>query len=148
MDNEFNFPFYKLLGDVLRGHFSLSHKTLEKEGLYPGQPPVLFTIYKNDGISQKEIAEKTKIKPATVTVMIRRLEKAGFVSKSIDSNDQRISRIHLTEKGLNACTNLKKVISEIDSICLNNFTKDEINSLQYLLNKVKNNLKENKTELS
>ncbi len=148
MDSEFNFPFYKLLGEVLRAHFSLSHKTLEKEGLYPGQPPVLFTIYKNDGISQKEIAEKTKIRPATVTVMIKRLEKAGFVSKSIDSNDQRISRIHLTEKGITACKNLKTVIKKIDSICLKNFTKEEVNSLQHLLNKVKNNLKDNKNELN
>lgn len=147
MDSNENFSFHSLLREVLRAHFSLSHKTFEKDGLYPGQPPVLCAVYKHDGISQKEIAEKTRIKPATVTVMIKRLEKAGFIKKSIDEKDQRISRIHLTEKGFNACENLKEVTKELDAICLKNFTSEEIISLEHLLNKVKNNLKENKNNI-
>ena len=47
MSNKIDFSFHKLLGEVIRLHFSLSHKTLEKEGLYPGQPPLLYALYDN-----------------------------------------------------------------------------------------------------
>lgn len=144
MNNKIDFSFHKLLGEVIRLHFSLSHKTLEKEGLYPGQPPLLYALYDNDGLSQKELAKKLNLKPATITVMIKRLEKSGFIKRTSDENDQRISRIHLTEKGIHACVELKAIVTDIDNVCLDNFTEKEIASLKELLNKVKNNLKNHK----
>ncbi|MBY0754628.1 MarR family transcriptional regulator [Clostridium sardiniense] len=144
MNSEDNFSFHKLLGQVVRLHFCLTHKTLEKEGLYPGQPPLLYALYDEDGLSQKEIAEKLHLKPATITVMIKRLEKAGFIKKVADENDQRISRIHLTEKGISSCVDLKSMVKQIDDICLHNFTDDDINSLKILLERIQTNLKVHK----
>ena len=39
------------------------------------------------------------IKPATVNVMIKRMEKSGFLRKEQDVQDLRISRIFITDKG-------------------------------------------------
>lgn len=144
MNSEDNFSFHKLLGHVVRLHFCLTHKTLEKEGLYPGQPPLLHALYNEDGLSQKEIAKKLRLKPATITVMIKRLEKAGFIKKVSDENDQRVSRIHLTEKGIKSCVEVRSMFKQIDDICLHNFTKDEIDSLRILLEKIESNLKNHK----
>ena len=63
------------------------------------------------------------VKPATVTVMIKRLEKTGFVERKDDKNDQRISRIFLTEKGKNICENLKEMHAEIEKKCFYNYNK-------------------------
>lgn len=144
MNSEDNFSFHKLLGQVGRLHFCLTHKTLEKEGLYPGQPPLLYALHDEDGLSQKELAKKLHLKPATITVMIQRLEKAGFIKKVADENDQRVSRIHLTEKGIESCIELKSMVKQIDDICLLNFTDDDIDSLKVLLERIRSNLKNHK----
>lgn len=144
MNFENSFSFHKSLCKVFKLHFSLSHKTLEKLGLYPGQPPLIHILSKYDGLSQKDLSKYLNIKPATLTVMVKRLEKSGFLKKVIDEKDQRISRIHLTEKGENASKELNKTIQEIDDICLTNFTNEEKNSLKFLLDKVNNNLKNHK----
>ncbi len=135
-----DFYFLKTLGQVMKAHFSLSHGELEKEGLYPGQPQLLFVLNKKDGISQREIADILNTKPATITVMIKRLEKSGFLYKKNDEHDGRVSRVFLSEKGKIACNNLKTVINKIDKICLENFSDDEIETLNKLLIKVKTNL--------
>lgn len=147
IDDEKELVFLKNLGNLMRAHFSLTHCELESEGLYPGQPQLLFTLYKTDGISQREIAEKLKIKPATITVMIKRLEKSDFLFKKFDEKDRRVSRIFLSEKGYAACERLKVIFRKIDRICLENFTDKETETLNNLLFKVKTNLENyNKTK--
>ncbi|WP_297630815.1 MarR family transcriptional regulator [uncultured Clostridium sp.] len=147
MDDEKELVFLKNLGSLMRAHFSVTHCELEKEGLYPGQPQLLFTLYKANGVSQREIADKLKIKPATITVMIKRLEKSGFLFKEFDKKDRRVSRIFLSEKGFQTCERLKIVFRKLDKICLENFTDKEIETLNNLILKVKTNLENyNKTK--
>lgn len=145
LDEEFS--FHRLLGEVVRLHFALTHSNLEKEGLYPGQPPLLYALHHHGGLSQKDIAKKLNLKPATITVMIKRLEKSGFIIKTPDEKDRRVSRIYLTDKGTKACESLKSIVNKIDNICLNNFSKEELENLSFLLNKVKINLENHKNEI-
>ena len=91
---------YGLFAELGRLHFLRTHSFLEKTGVYPGQPPLLFALYKENGQSQKDLAKKMRIKPATMTVMIKRMEKTNFIERNQDDNDQRISRIYITEKGI------------------------------------------------
>ena len=135
LDEEFS--FHRLLGEVVRLHFSLTHSNLEKEGLYPGQPPLLYALHHHGGLSQKDIAKKLNLKPATITVMIKRLEKSGIIIKTPDEKDQ----------GTKACESLKSIVNKIDNICLNNFSKEELENLSFLLNKVKFNLENHKNEI-
>ena len=39
------------------------------------------------------------LQPATVTNTLRRLERDGLVDRRVDSDDQRVSRVYVTEKG-------------------------------------------------
>lgn len=125
---------------VIKLHYQRLHTTLEKLGLYPGQPPMLFILYKNDGQSQRELADKLHIKPATTTVMLTRLEKAGLVTRKQDEEDQRVSRVYLTEKGRDICKILKKVMEDLNEECFGNFSDDEKELLRSLLMKMSDNL--------
>ncbi|KRQ88055.1 putative HTH-type transcriptional regulator YusO [Caloramator mitchellensis] len=125
---------------VIKLHYQRLHATLEKLGLYPGQPPMLFILYKNNGQSQRELAEKLHIKPATTTVMLTRLEKAGLVTRKQDELDQRISRVYLTDKGMEVCEVLKKVMGDLNEECFGNFSDDEKELLRNLLQKMADNL--------
>ena len=65
---------------------------MQELGIYPGQIPVLGLLSYQDGLSQREIAERLHIKPPTVNVTVQRLEKAGFLYREADEKDQRLSR--------------------------------------------------------
>ena len=60
---------------------------MQELGIYPGQIPVLGLLAYKDGLSQREIAEKLRIKPPTVNVTVQRLEKAGFLCKKLEENE-------------------------------------------------------------
>lgn len=134
--------FQKIFVQIGRFHFLISQHELEKMELYPGQPQLLLTLYQNDGRSQRELSECLMVKPATITVMIKRLEKTGFVERRNDEKDQRISRIFLADKGKNICKKLSEMHGEIEKQCFANFTVEEKIVLRRLLIQVRDNLDE------
>jgi DNA-binding MarR family transcriptional regulator len=75
------------------------HELLEGLGLYQGQPSVLRALWKQDGLMHSELAELLNRSPSTITNMVKRMEKAGFVVRRPDPRDERISRVYLTSAG-------------------------------------------------
>ena len=106
---------------------------MQEFGIYPGQIPVLGLLAHKDGLSQKEIAEKLRIKPPTVNVTVQRLEKAGFLYRKADEKDQRVSRIYLTEKGHRAKDKGMKKVKENEKILLDGFSDAELCLLRRFL---------------
>ncbi|MCX7883779.1 MAG: MarR family transcriptional regulator [Caloramator sp.] len=131
---------YAVFGQIIRLHFQCLHNMLDKYGMYPGQPPMLFALYHMDGQSQKELAEKLNIKPATITVMLRRMEQTGLITRKQDEEDQRISRVYITDKGRKICEELKKVMIVLNDECFKDFTQEEKDMLYKCLVKVRANL--------
>lgn len=105
---------YQLFNQVIRLHFQLIHETLEPLGLYPGQPPVLFVLAHKSGLKQRELADHLHIQPATLTVMLKRMEASGYVTRGPDPQDQRVSRVYLTDKGKELCLQVRKAFANIE----------------------------------
>jgi DNA-binding MarR family transcriptional regulator len=116
------------------------HKLLEKMGVYPGQPPLLFIVGKYDGLSQRELAEKLHIKAATITVMLRRMEKTGLVERKPDRDDQRISRVYLSGRGKEVLSEVRETLKEIEEECFSNLTVEEKLLLRRFMMQMKDNL--------
>lgn len=131
---------YYIFLEVLRRHYNLTHTLLNNIGIYPGQPPMLFALNKKDGQSQKELAHKLNLKPATITVMVKRMEKENLVVRRQDDKDQRISRVYLTKKGKEMFKKTNEVINNIEKICFQNFTPEEKLLLRRLFMQMKQNL--------
>jgi len=119
------------------------HAHMEKVGLYPGQHPVLFILKRHtEGLSQKELAEHMKIKPATITVMLKRLESNEVIKRRPDPVDQRVTRVFLTEKGLALADRMVGTLHEVEQECFRNFTVEEQALLRRLFMQMRDNLKE------
>lgn len=131
---------YYIFLEILRLHHYKAHKLLEEIGLYPGQPPLLFTLNKNSGQSQRELADKLHVKASTMNVMIKRMEKGGFIERRQDSEDGRISRVYITDLGREICKKSHIAMKEIEGEMFSNLTKDELIICRRLLLQVKNNL--------
>ncbi|RAL24148.1 MarR family winged helix-turn-helix transcriptional regulator [Thermoflavimicrobium daqui] len=101
--------------DMLIGEYDVS----------PGQPPLLMRLAEKDGQIQKELARQIHVKPATLTVMINRMQKAGLVERKPDQIDQRVSRVYLTEKGRLATEAVKNALYTIEQKCFEHFSSEE-----------------------
>lgn len=134
---------YRIFLEILRLYHHKMHKLLEEIDLYPGQPPLLFTLNKEDGQSQKELAEKLNVRASTMTVMLKRMEKGNLVERKQDLEDQRISRVYITEAGKEICEKSKEVMRRTEKEMFGNLTVDEKVILRRLLLVVRDNIKDN-----
>jgi len=114
MNNINRDSLYYIFLEILRLHYYRSHVLLEEIGVYHGQPPMLFILNKTDGQSQKELATILGVTPATITVMLKRMEKSNLVIRKQDDEDQRISRVYITEEGKEIANKAKQVMNDID----------------------------------
>ena len=129
-----------LLAQVSRLHHQRAYELLEKIGLYRGQPPVLFALWEQDALTHGELAGKLQITPATITKMIQRMEKSGFVSSQPDASDQRVSRVYLTEAGRAVRVELEAVWKRLEAESFRGFNDDERVVLGEYLLRLRSNL--------
>lgn len=130
----------KKLFMIQRLQFQILHKELEKHGIHPGQPPMLMIVAKHEGITQNRIAEELNVKPATVAIMLRRMERAGLIRREQDEKDRRLQRVYLTEKGKLYCDFLKQHLQGMETIITNGFTDPEKEQLESFLSRIIANL--------
>ena len=128
------------VAQVCRLHHARVHALMEDLGLFPGQPPVLFNLWERDGRSQTELAERLRIKPATMTKMINRMEKAGFIRRETDPKDQRVSLIYLTAAGLAVQNDVRHIFEQLNRELVAGFTPQEQVLLKQFLGKLRENL--------
>jgi DNA-binding MarR family transcriptional regulator len=121
-------------------HHMRAHQLLEAIGLYRGQPPVLFALWEREGQTQTELAAKLRIAPATITKMLQRMEKTGFVQRKPDVEDQRISRVYLTESGHAVQGQVEAIWKTMEAETFAHITAEEKAVLHRFLLQIRQNL--------
>ena len=129
-----------LLAQVCRLHHTRAHTLLESLGLYRGQPPMLHALWQQEGLTHSELAELLHVRPATITRMLQRMEKAGFVERRQDEEDRRVSRVYLTEAGRAVQSGVQQVWRTLEAESLDGMTSEERALLERLLARVRENL--------
>ena len=115
-------------------------ENLEELGLYQGQPQLLGFLMHHDGSSQREIGEWMDIRPATLTKMVTRMEKGGFLERRQDPEDKRSMQVFLTSKARDAMQILWENLQEQEELALRDFSPEEKDLLDRLLKKIQKNL--------
>ncbi|MES2497701.1 MAG: MarR family transcriptional regulator [Pseudomonadota bacterium] len=96
-------PFDQLLCFAVyaAGHaFNRVYKPLlDRLGLTYPQYLVILALRHSDGQTVGALGEHLFLESNTLTPLIKRLEAAGFVRRQRDSADERVVRVHLTDKG-------------------------------------------------
>jgi DNA-binding MarR family transcriptional regulator len=132
---------YGLFKDVIKEHFRRREKLLSDLKLYRGQAPVLLLLSERNGLTQKEIAEELKIKPSTVTLILRRMKKRGLISSVRDERDKRYTKIYLTEEGKKFICKLKRVFKQLEEECFKDFSEEEKKLLIDFFRRIRDNLR-------
>jgi DNA-binding MarR family transcriptional regulator len=129
-----------LLAQICRMHHGRARELLHGIGLYRGQPPVLDILHDEEGLTHTELATRLQVVPATVTKMLQRMEKAGFVVRQPDPEDQRVSRVYLTDAGREIRAEMRARLDRLAEDTLAEFTVKERALLRLLLLQVHENL--------
>lgn len=129
-----------ILAQICRLHYVRAHALLEALGLYRGQPPMLHALWEQEGLSHTQLAERLQISLATITKMIQRMEKAGFVLRRSDPADERISRVYLTESGRAVRASVQAVWDQMEAETFQDFSVEERVVLRCFLQKIHQNL--------
>ena len=115
-------------------------KRMEVLGLKPSQAGILFMLNCEGGISQKQLAEMIGIKPPSMTVALRKLEKQGYIRKEPDAKDQRIIRIRLSGKGKDCIEDLKGVMEDMEEMLYQGIRPEERMLFRRLIIEMRENL--------
>ncbi len=116
------------------------HSRLLQIGLYRGQPPVLHFLCAQGPMSQKDLADRLSLSPATMTVTLKRMEKAGLIAREADPTDQRVQLVSPTDKGRAMNERAAAVMEEIRQTCLLGISDEEKAQLAKLLQRIGDNL--------
>ncbi len=132
----------KLCNEIARIFRGKVRITGESDGVMSQQGArlVLSVLAISDGINQRELVERTHLRPPTVSVIIKRMSEEGLVELRTDERDGRVSRVYLTECGrLTDRQNIERIKS-VDAQGLKNITEEETQILMELLCKIRDNL--------
>lgn len=84
------------LGILLHELHHMSRFGMESRG---GQGRILKLLAKEGDMTQRLLTEKLGIQPGSVSEVIGKLERAGYVTRSENAEDRRTADIHLTQAG-------------------------------------------------
>lgn len=104
------------------------------------QSLALAAIAREPGLTQASLAEKLEVHPVTVTQLIDRLERSGWVSREAHENDRRAFRLHLTEQADPILSKLWALAREARAEAMRGLSEQEQQQLESLLLRVKANL--------
>jgi DNA-binding MarR family transcriptional regulator len=91
-------------------------------------------------LTQKAVERFFGLQHPTVSGILKRLEKNGFVSCSVNNTDRRLKDIHLTDKARNVDARAKKHQAEMEQTFIKGFSPEEVSTLRALLKRVLDNL--------
>jgi len=91
-----NFGF--ILNDVARLLRTSYDRRMKALGLTRSQWWVLTHLYRNDGVTQSELAEILEIEKPTLGRLLDRLEANGWVRRQEHAVDRRAKRVFLTDE--------------------------------------------------
>lgn len=100
---------------------------------------ILFQLGINEATTMKELSAKINRDKSTTTVLVRKLEKAGLVKVTVDSNDKRNKILSLTPKGAEYNKMTASLSKELLDTFYKGFTEKEKQDFCTYLNKIKNN---------
>ncbi len=131
-----------LLIRVMRRHHAYVERRIGDLGIHHGQHRMLLQLAKRqeDTPSQKELAETMGISPAAVTATLKKLEKEGYISRSMTDEDNRKNEIRITEQGVSKVVECRTVFETVDRSMFEGFTPEELDALLSFLARIDRNL--------
>lgn len=108
----------------------------------PAQGRIMFALWQKDGIPINELAKKTQLKKSTLTSMLDRLAKLGYIKRIHSKEDRRKILIKRTEKDRAMEKKYVEVSEEMTRLFYKQFSRSQIDRFENDLERILDNLTE------
>lgn len=115
---------------------------IEKElnDLIPSHGNILTSLYDHDSkLTMKQIAKRIGKDKSTVTPLVNKLVKLGYIRKEKSEKDKRTTYLILTDKGKEIESKYREISEEVISMAYKDFTEEEKEVFLRLLKKLYTN---------
>lgn len=140
MDNKAHGHLINMISNKVK---RLADENLINENVTIEQVKVMAMIHRNGGtVSQKEIELAFGVRRSTVTSAMQILEKKGYIERSSNPDDSRSKLVTLTKEGVKKNEKLRSFMNTLEENLLEGMSKSERDTLQKLLEKVLENIEQ------
>ena len=109
-------------------------------GIHCGQGIALRQLWREDGVTQSELAHNLHVAPATVTTALQRMERINLIERRPDERDQRVSRVFLTDRGRALRESVEQNWHRLEEQMLAGFSSEERDTMHKYLLRIRSNL--------
>ena len=95
LENQICFPLYACAKEVVRQY----REPLEKLGLTYTQYVVMMVLWEFGGMTEGELGKKVYLDSGTLTPLLKRMEKQGYITRVRPETNERKLFIELTAEG-------------------------------------------------
>ena len=103
---------------------------------------IIFALWGKDGVPIKTLCEKTSLDKSTLTGIIDRLERDGYIERKPSQTDKRSTLICLTGKEQEFAKHIQKVSNQMNKIFYKGFSDEEIMQFDSMLERILVNCKD------
>lgn len=136
----------RVFRELMCAHRRAHDALFDSMGLREIGQPILMAILSDkkragEKCTQKELSERLRISPSTLTISIKSLEKRGYVRKTTDETDLRRNYIEITEDGMEISNKCRECLIGIDEAMYAGFTQEEKEQAMRLMERMAENLR-------
>ena len=95
LENQLCFPLYACARKIVAGYTPY----LKPLGLTYTQYIVFMVLWEKESINVGQLGEILHLDAGTLTPLLKRLERSGYVTRKRSEEDERITIVSITEKG-------------------------------------------------
>ena len=132
------------IGYLTRIAFRAFSRALETRtaphGVSSGQWRFLRVLWREDGLTQRELSHRVGLREPTTVIALNGLERSGLVVRRKSETDRRRAHVHLTDRARQLEAVLMPEVAEVNRIALAGLSDAEVAILRKALTQVGRNL--------
>jgi DNA-binding MarR family transcriptional regulator len=121
------------LGKVIHLNRLITIKMAARHGIQPPEGFALTFLGRNEGISQRDLADMLHLSHPRVSAILQTLEERGALVRRADEVDRRLARVFLTDKGRREEKEQRGVLGEYVARTIGAFSEADRRELGRLL---------------
>ena len=129
-----------LLWDTTRAFTTRFSRRISRHGVTFGLWPFLRALWQEDGLTQRALSERVRMKGPTTVAAVNRLEERGLVKRANNPDDGRVINVFLTRKGREIYDLVMPEVDAINRQGVAGLTDEEQEQLKRLLRGLRGNI--------
>ena len=116
-------------------------RELEAIGMRSSYRHVMKPLMEQDGMTQLELVNITKLKAPTISITLRNMEREGIVRREKNDIDRRETHVYITDKGREMHKKILEAFEKAETVMLAGVSDKEMATARKILAKMTENIR-------